>query len=121
MTDVSVIAGPAIKDFFPYHGDTFKFSMVFSSDQTLDLTGHTPLFQLRNSAGTLVKDWSSYVTIASATRIDVVVTPAGWVDVPRPRGAQPFDYDLQFTAPVSGTVRTPLRGKMVVTGDISHG
>lgn len=121
MADVSVIAGPAIKDFFPYHGDTFKASLVFSSDQAIDLTGHTPLFQIRNSAGALVKDWSSYVTIASATRIDIVVPAAGWVDVPRPRGSQQFDHDLQLTAPVSGTVRTVLRGKMVVTGDVSHG
>ncbi len=117
------MAGPGILDIPVYHGDTLTFSIEISED--VDLTGHAPLFQVRNPAGGLVADWSEFVTVASAKRLDVVVPGQpdadGTAKPPRPRGSQTHDYDLQLTAPITGTVRTILRGKVVLTGDVSHG
>jgi hypothetical protein len=117
------MAGPGYKDLPVYHGDTLTFSVVIA--EVVDMTGHTPLFQVRNAAGALIADWSEFVTIATPQRLDIVVPGQpdadGTTKLPRPRGTQTLDYDLQLTAPITGTVRTILRGKVIVTGDVSHG
>lgn len=119
MADID--AGPAYQDFNAYHGDTFTF-FIDLSEPDADLTGFTPLFQLR-LRGQLVADWSAHVSITSARRVDVVVpgqeAAGGTYSLPRPAQQQAYDYDLQFSD-VAQT-RTLLRGKIVLVGDISHG
>lgn len=114
------MSGPGYADIPVYHGDTLTFSIVISED--VDLTGHTPLFQVREK-GTLRADWSEFVEIATENRINIVVPGApdadGTLSLPRPLRSKNFDYDLQLTSP-GGTVRTILRGLILCTGDVSY-
>lgn len=115
------MAGPGYADIPIYHGDTLTFSLVIA--EAVDMTGHTPSFQVRK-AGTLVADWSAFVTVTSPTRLDIVVPGDPDVDgtgkPPRPARSMNYDYDLQLTSP-DDTVRTILRGLIIMQGDISHG
>lgn len=114
------MAGPGYADIPCYHGDTLTFSVTFV--EAVNLAGHTALFQIRR-ADQLIADWSSFVTV-SATRLDIVVpgqpNANGTMKPPRPARTQNYDYDLQLTSP-AGTVRTILRGLLILQGDISHG
>jgi len=115
------MAGPGYADIPVYHGDTLTFAVMIA--EAVDMTGHTPLFQVRR-AGELVADWSEFVAVTAPQRLDIVVPgdpdPDGTGKPPRPARSQNYDYDLQLTSP-AGTVRTILRGHLVVTGDVSHG
>lgn len=117
------MAGPAFLELPIYHGDTFK--CVLSVQETINLTGYTPLFQFRKN-GALVKDFSSSVTVAGQT-ITILLpgdpSPNGTGSLPRPTDRNRpdmYDWDLQLTSP-GGEVRTILRGQAPVTADISHG
>ena len=115
------MSGPGYANLECYHGDTLTFAVVIA--EAVDMTGHVPLFQIR-SAGALVADWSEFVSITGPKRLDIVVPgqpdPDGTSKPPRPQRTRNFDYDLQLTSPV-GTVRTILRGQLIVMGDVSHG
>lgn len=116
-------SGPGIANIPVYHGDTLTFSLGIQ-DTNVNMIGHTILFQVRDKAGALIADWSEFAAINTPTQIDVVVPGDPDIDgtgkLPRPVRAQSYDYDFQLTSPI-GTVRTILRGLMMVQGDVSHG
>lgn len=111
---------PGYVDIPTYHGDTLTFSADFG--ESVDLTGYSVLFQVREK-GALRADWSAYASV-TGSRLDVVVPgapdPDGTLALPRPTRTKNFDYDIQLTAPVTGTVRTVLRGLVMCEGDVSY-
>lgn len=114
------MAGPGYADIPLYHGDTLSFTASVSDD--VDMSGHVPLFQVRQN-GILLADWSSYVMVDAQTvtvQVPGEPDPSGTGAIPRPRREGRFDYDLQLTSP-AGIVRTILRGNLLVMGDVSHG
>ena len=115
------MSGPAYLDIPVYHGDTLTRAILYPDE--VDLTGFSALFQIRKKDA-LIADWSEFVTVTSPTRLEIEVPgdpdPDGTGALPRPKCEAEYAYDLQLTSP-SGTVRTILRGNVILTADISHG
>ena len=88
------------------NGDTWKFSFVWSNNNTpIDLTGCTAKMQIRDSAGVLVAPIApatTTITITGSTGTVLVVFPAATT---ASVAAGSYKSDLQITFP-DGTVQS---------------
>jgi hypothetical protein len=111
-----------VNDLFIYRGDDLIKNVVVNntSNPTFDYTGTTILFQIK-------EDTESAVAAIEATPTPVTTT-LGTIEVPinipgiETANLSPgeYVYDIQFTLPTTGIVRTYLAGRVLVTADVSR-
>jgi hypothetical protein len=102
---------PAIVDLDCYRGDTWAQSfLLVSNGQPVDLAG----------AG--VAAWARRSEIVEQLLVTVGPDP-GKVTIAQPEGGLefgPYQYDLEVAA-ADGTVKTWIRGRLIVERDVTHG